>query len=194
MRDANGNILVNNDGSVMIQNTEDIKLGSVFAKANLSWRNDFTWRDLNFGFMVNARLGGVVYSATQAALDLYGVSEATAEARDNGGVLINGNDVVDANRWYSVVAANSGLPQYYTYSATNVRLQEAHIGYTIRREKLLRFADLTVSLVGRNLWMIYCKAPFDPELTAYSGTYNQGIDFFMQPSSRNLGFSVKVKF
>ena len=42
--------------------------------------------------------------------------------------------------------------------------------------------------------MIYCKAPFDPELTAYSGTYNQGIDFFMQPSSRNLGFSVKVKF
>ena len=41
--------------------------------------------------MVNARLGGVVYSATQAALDLYGVSDATAVARDNGGVLINGN-------------------------------------------------------------------------------------------------------
>ena len=28
VRDANGNILVNNDGSVMIQNTEDIKLGT----------------------------------------------------------------------------------------------------------------------------------------------------------------------
>ena len=194
VRDANGNILVNNDGSVMIQNTEDIKLGSVFAKANLSWRNDFTWRDLNFGFMVNARLGGVVYSATQAALDLYGVSDATAVARDNGGVLINGNDVVDANKWYSVVAANSGLPQYYTYSATNVRLQEAHIGYTVRREKLLRFADLTVSLVGRNLWMIYCKAPFDPEAVATTGNYYQGIDNFMTPSARSFGFNVKLNF
>ena len=136
----------------------------------------------------------MVYSATQAALDLYGVSDATAVARDNGGVLINGNDVVDANKWYSVVAANSGLPQYYTYSATNVRLQEAHIGYTVRREKLLRFADLTVSLVGRNLWMIYCKAPFDPEAVATTGNYYQGIDNFMTPSARSFGFNVKLNF
>ena len=194
VRDENGRILVNNDGSVMLQNTEDIKLGSVFAKANLSWRNDFTWKDLSFGFMINARFGGIAYSATQAALDQYGVSEATALARDNGGVLINGNDVVDANKWYSVVAANSGLPQYYTYSATNVRLQEAHISYTLRRDKFLRFADLTFSLVGRNLWMIYCKAPFDPEAVAATGNYYQGIDNFMTPSARSFGFNVKLNF
>ena len=53
---------------------------------------------------------------------------------------------------------------------------------------------LTASLVGRNLWMIYCKAPFDPELTASTGSYLQGIDYFMQPSLRSLGFNVQLKF
>ena len=42
--------------------------------------------------------------------------------------------------------------------------------------------------------MIYIKAPFDPELTASTGTYYQGIDYFMQPSTRNIGFSVKLQF
>ena len=51
-----------------------------------------------------------------------------------------------------------------------------------------------VSFVAHNLWMIYNKAPFDPEMTASTGTYNQGIDYFMQPSLRTMGFSVKVKF
>ena len=42
--------------------------------------------------------------------------------------------------------------------------------------------------------MLYCKAPFDPELVSGSGTYSSGIDYFQQPSLRNLGFSVKVTF
>ena len=53
---------------------------------------------------------------------------------------------------------------------------------------------LTASLVGRNLWMIYCKTPCDPELTASTGSYLQGIDYFMQPSLRSLGFNVQLKF
>ena len=48
--------------------------------------------------------------------------------------------------------------------------------------------------MGRNLWMLYCKAPFDPESVAGTGSYASGIDYFMQPSTRNLGFSVKVTF
>ena len=41
-------------------------------------------------YLLTARLGGIVYSATQAYLDLYGVSETSAAARDAGGVWING--------------------------------------------------------------------------------------------------------
>ena len=194
-RDSNGNIYVNANGEVA-SNTkaEDIKLGSVFPKCNLAWRNDFKWKNLSFGFMLSARVGGIVYSATQTYLDYYGVSEATAAARDFGGVVVNGGDLVDVQKWYSVVAGQNGIPQYYTYNATNLRLQEASIGYTIPRNKLWGIADVTVSLVGRNLWMIYCKAPFDPESVATTGNYYQGIDNFMMPSTRNLGFNVRLKF
>ena len=194
-RDSRGNIYVDADGKVVgnTTNVKDIKLGSVFPKANLAWRNDFNYGNFNFGFMLSARLGGIVYSATQAYMDYYGVSEATAAARDFGGVVVNG-DLIDADNWYSVVAGQGGLPQYYTYSATNFRLQEVSIGYTIPKAKLWNIADVTVSLVGRNLWMIYCEAPFDPEAVATTGNYYQGIDNFMMPGTRNLGFNVRLKF
>ena len=98
-RDSNGNILVDQNGSVTANyNAEDIKLGSVFAKCNMSWRNDFSWKNLNFGFMLSARIGGIVYSATQAAMDMYGVSESTEIARNQCGVYVNGTDLVNAQK------------------------------------------------------------------------------------------------
>ena len=195
LRDSNNKIYVNADGNVAVNDkADDIYLGSVFPKANMAWRNDFQYGNWGLGFLLTARLGGVVYSATQAVLDSYGVSEATAAARDNGGVVINGNDMIDAQKWYTVVGADSGIPQYYTYSATNLRLQEASVSYTIPRKKLKNIMDITLSLVGRNLWMIYCKAPFDPESVATTGNYYQGIDYFMMPSLRSVGFNLKIKF
>lgn len=199
VRDSNGNIYVDPNGQVSTQKdlksiSDWKKLGSVFPKANMAWRNDFRYGNLNFGFMVAARIGGIVYSRTQATLDYYGVSEASAAARDAGGVWINGGDQIDAQDWYGKVAAENGIPQLYTYSATNVRLQEASIGYTIPRKKLGNLMEITVSVVGRNLWMIYNKAPFDPESMATTGNYYQGVDYFMMPSLRNIGFNVRMKF
>ncbi len=196
--DSNGNIMVNPDGTVAIERISDtsdyIRLGSVLPKANLAWRNDFSIAGFNFGFLITARIGGIVFSNTQAVLDYYGVSEASAAARDAGGVFINGGDRVDANRWYSTVGGSNALPQEYTYSGTNVRLQEASIGYTIPRKWLGNVCDMNLSIVGRNLWMIYNKAPFDPESVASTGNYYQGIDHFMMPSLRNFGFNLKITF
>ena len=196
--DSNGMIVVNEDGTVspnMIAEAKDyVKLGSVLPKANLSWRNDFRIAGFNFGFLITARFGGIVYSSTQAVLDYYGVSEASAAARDAGGVFINGGDRVDANKWFSSVGGSNPLPQEYTYSGTNVRLQEASIGYTFPRKMLGNVCDLNLSIVGRNLWMIYNRAPFDPESVATTGNYYQGIDHFMMPSLRNFGFNVRITF
>lgn len=194
-RDSNGNILVDENGNVMANyNAGDIKLGSVFPKSNMSWNNNFSWNNLSFGCMVSARLGGIVYSATQAAMDMYGVSQATESARDNGGVFVNGSDLVDAQKWYTTISSQSGIPQYYTYSATNIRLQEAHVSYTFPKQDVWNIADVTLGLVGRNLFMIYCKAPFDPEAVASTGNYYQGIDNFMTPSATTLEFNVRLKF
>ena len=191
----NGYVEVDNAGNLQVTDEgEDIYLGSVFPDANLAWRNDFSWKGINLGVLFTARLGGVCYSATQANLDLYGVSEASAAARDAGGVLINGREMVDAQKWYQAIGSQSGLPQYYLYSATNVRLQELSLGYTLPTKWFRDKMRMTVSFVGRNLWMIYCKAPFDPEAVASTGLNYQGIDYFMMPSMRSLGFNVKFQF
>jgi len=199
VRDSNGKIYVDANGGVATDRKTDIdeyiKLGSVLPKANMAWRNDFRLQNFNFGFMVAARLGGVVYSRTQAMLDYYGVSEASALMRDNGGVYINGSDLIDANKWYTAIGSGDTVPQYYTYSATNVRLQEASVGYTFPKKMMGGLFDLTVQLVGRNLWMIYNKAPYDPESVASATTnFYSGLDYFMMPSTRNFGFNVRIKF
>ena len=160
----------------------------------MAWRNDFSYKGFNFGFMITSRFGGIVYSATQATLDKYGVSESSAAARDKGYVLVNGEDRISPEAWYSAIGQADGIPQYYTYSATNIRLQEAILGYTFKKKQLFGLGELSLSIVGRNLLFLYCKAPFDPESTATTGNYYQGIDRFMTPSTRNIGFNVKLKF
>ena len=194
-RDDNGMVEISPAGALItVNNQPDIKLGSVFPKCNLAWSNQFSWKGFNVSALLTARIGGIVYSATAAAMDQYGVSESSAITRDNGGVLINGRNLVDAQTWFTAIGSQLGLPQYYTYSATNVRLQEAAIGYTLPRKWLHDICDIQVSVVGRNLCMIYNKAPFDPEAVATTGNYYQGIDYFMLPSTRNIGFNVKINF
>ena len=185
--DQNGELTMTDDG-------EELYLGTVFPKYNLAWRNDFSWKGLHLGLLFSGRVGGICYSATQANLDLYGVSEASAAARDAGGVLINGRTMMDAQKWFQKVGSQEGLPQFYTYSATNFRLQELSLGYTLPRKWFRNKCALTLSFVGHNLWMIYNKAPFDPEAIASTGNNYQGIDFFMMPSLRSLGFNIKLDF
>lgn len=190
-----GYIEIDDAGEItMADDGKEFLLGSVFPEYNLAWRNDLTWKGLHLGFLLNGRIGGVCYSATQANLDLYGVSKASADARDAGGVLVNGRQLVSAQKWYQKVGSQSGLPQYYTYDATNFRLQELSLGYTLPRKWLKDKATLTLSIVGHNLWMIWCKAPFDPESVASTGNNYQGIDYFMMPSLRSLGLNVKLDF
>lgn len=192
-RDSEGNIALDASGNVMRQTLSNPKYcGSVLPKGNIGFSNDFTWKGLNLGFLVTARLGGIVLSQTQALLDYYGVSQATADAREAGGIAVN-TGMVSAESYYSVVGGDNPIWSEYIYSGTNVRLQEAHISYNLPR-KWLGGMDLTVGLTANNLFMIYCKAPFDPETTGSTGTFYQGFDYFMQPSLRTLGFNIKLKF
>lgn len=192
-RDNEGNIALDASGNVMRQTLSNPKYcGSVLPKGNIGFSNDFTWKGLNLGFLVTARLGGIVLSQTQALLDYYGVSQTTADAREAGGIAVN-TGMVSAESYYSVVGGDNPIWSEYIYSGTNVRLQEAHISYNLPR-KWLGGMDLTVGLTANNLFMIYCKAPFDPETTGSTGTFYQGFDYFMQPSLRTLGFNIKLKF
>ncbi len=197
-RDSNNAIYIDENGGIATEVIADpknyIKLGSVLPAGNMAWNNSFRLKNFNLGFLITARLGGVAFSRTQAILDNFGVSAVSADARDLGYVTINGSDQIDPQKWYTTVGGGTSVPQYYTYSATNVRLQEASFGYTFPRKMLGNVCELTLSLVGRNLLMIYNKAPFDPESVATIGNFYQGIDYFMMPSLRNFGFNVRLKF
>lgn len=183
-------------GAISEDSNNWIKAGSAAPRFNWGFNNSFEWKGVNLSFLITARIGGVGVSATQAIMDRYGVSEASAIARDNGGVPLNGNNPIDARDYYEVVGkGNTGILSQYVYSATNVRLQELSLGYTFPKKWLGNMIDkLTLSVIGKNLFMFHNKAPFDPELSASTSTYYQGFDYFMQPSLRSVGFSLKVGF
>ena len=173
-----------------------------------SWRNQLSWNGITASALITARVGGVGVSLTEAALDAYGMSVRSAEARDNGGVPLNVVGDLDskqlsllrtnAQQYYQAISGGNGqdaLGAYYVYSMTNVRLAEVSLGWQIPINKLVSWIEaLNLSVVGRNLAMIYCKAPFDPEQVSSAGNYGAGIDLFMLPSTRNIGFSAKVTF
>ncbi|MCS2947864.1 SusC/RagA family TonB-linked outer membrane protein [Bacteroides sp. BFG-638] len=190
-RDGNGNVFVSQEGKIEIESVDEFKLGSILPKTNMGWSNNFSYKGVNLGMTLTARFGGIALSGTQSVLDQYGVSQVTANYRDTGGVPIN-HGYVDTEKYFDTV---KGYAAYYTYSATNVRLAELSLSYTLPKEWFRDKLRMTVGLVGKNLWMIYCKAPFDPEATASTqSNYYQSYDYFMQPTTRNLGFSVKLNF
>ena len=192
--DNEGNAALDSNGNIIRQTIADnpIYRGSVLPKANLGWNNEVTFKGVNLGFLISARLGGIVISQTQAMLDAYGVSKASADMRAAGGFPVN-TGTISAEQFYSVVGGSSPVWQNYIYDATNVRLQEAHIGYNIP-SKWIGGKQLYVGVTGNNLLMLFKRAPFDPEAVASTGTYYQGVDYFMQPSLRSFGFNVRMKF
>ena len=194
--DEHGHIIVDLISQKVTADPDNfVYAGNANPDYTIGWRNNFEWKGLTLGVVVNGRFGGVGVSSTQAKLDAYGVSKASAEARDNGGALVNGQRIPAKDYYQTVGGGNSGICSMYTYDATNIRLAELSIGYNIPVNKWVSWIKgAHVSVVGRNLIMFYNKAPFDPESTASTGTYFQGIDYFMQPSLRNVGFSVNLKF
>lgn len=192
-RDEQGNVVIDKTSQNVVPVNEYIYAGNADPKYTMGLANSFSWKGFELDFVIHARFGGVGLSMTQAVMDQFGVSQATAIARDNGGVWVSGEKIPAENYYRLVGWARTGT--VYTYDATNIRLAEMSIAYHIPVNRWVKWIqDVRVALVGRNLLMLYNKAPFDPESTASTGTWGQGIDNFRQPSYRNMGFSVNLTF
>lgn len=192
-RDAQGNAVVDKTSQNVTPGRDYIYAGNADPKYTMGLANSFAWKGFELDFVIHARFGGVGLSMTQAIMDQFGVSQATAVARDNGGVWVSGENIPAKNYYQTVGGARTGT--LYTYDATNIRLAELSLAYHIPVNRWVKWIqDVRVALVGRNLLMLYNKAPFDPESTASTGTWYQGVDFFRQPSYRNMGFSVNLTF
>ncbi|MDO4783177.1 MAG: SusC/RagA family TonB-linked outer membrane protein, partial [Capnocytophaga felis] len=188
-RDKNGD-LIEEAAQFKIDRTQEIRLGRSTPDFQMGWRHSFSYKGFDLNVLFNGSFGGVVLSGTQPWLDAYGVSKVSADARDAGGVLVNGK-LYDAEKYYSTL---QDLPGYYSYDATNVRLQEASLNYTLDGKIISnQIKRITLGVVGTNLWMIYNKAPFDPQLSFGVGTY-AGTELFMTPAMKTFGLSLKLQF
>lgn len=87
-KDNQGYVNVTDKGEIMLETTDPVYLGKTTPDFTMGWNNSFNYKGFGLSFLVNARFGGVVTSSTQAILDRFGVSQASADARDNGGVML----------------------------------------------------------------------------------------------------------
>ena len=178
--------------------------GNMNADYQLSWSNNFRYKNFNLYILINGRIGGKVISLTEAYLDRYGVSKRTGDARlkaeklglytadGRHAMYINdGRDLVSVEDYYTTIG-NSDASSYI-YNGTNFRLREVSLGYTFR-DLLGEGKNLSLSVIGRNLFFIYKDAPVDPDISVSTANGLGGIDMFNVPSSRSFGVNLKLNF
>ena len=202
-RDADGKILYETDGEhqglPMIEGDGNtVKVGNANPDFTLGWTNTFSWKGLVLSLLIDGRYGGKVLSQTQADMDMYGVTKVTGDARDRGYVMLEGEKITNVKGFYkSIVGGRSGVTEYYMYDATNFRLRELALGYTFPKrwmEATKFFRDVQLAFTARNLFFIYKEAPFDPDLILSTGNDNQAIEVYGMPTTRSMGFSLRVMF
>ena len=203
VRDAEGNIVYQTEGDhkglpAVEGEGNTIKVGNANPRFIMGWNHTFSYKGFSLYFLLDWRYGGKILSQTQAEMDLYGVSQVTALARDRGYVTLEGQQIDNVKGFYkNIVGGRAGVTEYYMYDATNLRLREVSLNYTfpkkwMQKTKVLK--DLQLAFVARNLCFLYKKAPFDPDLVLSTGNDNQGIEVFGMPTTRSLGFTVKCEF
>ncbi|UUF13923.1 MULTISPECIES: SusC/RagA family TonB-linked outer membrane protein [Flavobacterium] len=199
-KDAQGRILLNDDGT--IQRTDFEEIGNSNPDFMLGFSNSFKFGSFFANVLLDGRFGGDVMSLTEAQNDSFGVSKATGDARNAGGVKINGVKAsdgtpvttMDAKSYYTQVGGRAGITGQYVYSATNVSVREVSIGYNFNPKTLPFISTASISLIARNLFFIYKDAPFDPNIALSTGQGLQGVDIYGLPSTRSIGLNLNVTF
>ncbi|WP_443944086.1 hypothetical protein ACJVDH_14330 [Pedobacter sp. AW1-32] len=202
LRDAAGNIVVSENGTPQSSGISGY-LGNSNPKAMLGWNNNFRIKHFSIGLLIDGRFGGQVMSLTQAYLNSYGVSQESADARADGGINIsavtaNGaswSGAIPAQAYYTGIGNRTGINEGMIYSATNIRLREFSVSYTIPLQSK-KISNLSIGLLARNLFFFQKDAPYDPELSMSTATNGagQGVDVFGLPTTRSYGINLKCSF
>jgi len=170
---------------------------------NLSLR----WKDLTFDFLVDAKVGGDIYSITNTWGMYGGILEETLVGRETGivgqGVKDDGagnfvpNDVVVPAKTYYQTAFGNQVGESSVFDASYVKLRQMSLSYNIPLDlfRNIPIQSMSFSLIGRNLAILYKNAPhIDPESAFSSSNANQGLESGQIPSARSIAFSINAKF
>ena len=171
--------------------------------------NAVRWKALNLTFLVDFKSGGEIYSGTNVRMTQAGFTKQSLLGREGEapltvtGVTQDGTTFKpfsktltpgEARRYWSQLGENA--QENFVYDASFVKLRQVTLGYALPSKVWgkLPIRGLMVSLVARNLAILYKNTPnIDPEST-YTSSNSQGLDYFGMPSSRTYGFNLRATF
>ena len=189
-------------------------IGNFNPKATLGLTNLFSYRDFSVRLLIDGRIGGTIMDGTEQLLAYNGAPEVTASFREGGwnlgGVNSEGNPVdatINAQAfWTTASGGRYGSAEFFTYDATNFRVRELSVGYSIPVPSSFVIKSARLSLVARNLFFLYRgsselsipgigrrKMAFDPDMALGNGNW-QGISYGTLPSTRSIGVNVQLTF
>ncbi|UIR54633.1 SusC/RagA family TonB-linked outer membrane protein [Sphingobacterium sp. SRCM116780] len=211
-----GAIKVNNSGFVESKPGEVI--GHVVPDFLASLRNDFRYKDFSFGFMLDFRKGGDIWSQTMSHSYTTGVAEITAANGIRERAIVAGKDVMQneryamkqGNDWVeNTIQVNAqdwfesgGISESYVFDGSFLKLREAYLTYTIPEHVYNRIKGIkraNVSLVGSNLALLWVDKSntmrLDPETGGVSSdSRGMGFEQATVPSSRSIGLKLGFSF
>ncbi|WP_083251913.1 SusC/RagA family TonB-linked outer membrane protein [Pedobacter steynii] len=206
LQDANGKTVYNVSGGVATPVPGPLEeLGQGVHPWSVGFSNDFKYKRFNLNVLIDGKFGGSLYSGTDLYGTRMGLTKMTLEGRDTG-VPINGVDL--SGKPVDMVIDPSLLEKYYgdgfrnisslfVYDASFIKLRQVVLSYQLPVSKvkmLSKLSSATLSLVGRNLFILYKKTPnVDPE-SVFSAGNAQGIEQFGVPRTRSYGLNLSVKF
>ncbi len=198
-RNASGQILLK-DG--LPQRGELKAYGTGVSPLTLGLNNDFRFGNFNFGFLIDGRFGGVMYSGTNDFGTFRGKTQRTLAGRE-GGLVVDGIDEatgekntvnVTSQRYNQSVGLN--ISSEFITKSDFVKLRQVIIGYNIPSKVLGNsgIRGVNISLVGRNLAILKKYVDnIDPETTYNSGN-GQGLEWYGTPPVRSMGVNLNLRF
>lgn len=178
----------------------DVYLGNAQPEWLGGWSNSITYKDFNLSFLIDARIGGKIYSQTSADLDEAGASVRSLQYRESGVVLEgintetgNANTVNISGQDYWTAMSN--ISENYLYDQDNVRLRELSIGYRIPGVESIGLDSANLQLVGRNLFFFSKEAEdIDPEVMLGTSLGIQGMSHNQMPTMKSIGLNLTLNF
>jgi TonB-linked SusC/RagA family outer membrane protein len=213
----NGERIVGANGRYILNPTANNVIGDV----NPDWlggiRNKFTYKNLSFGFLIDMKKGGDIFSLDQSyglATGLYDVTAGNNELgnpirntiANGGGVILPGVNAAGApntvrtpapDQYGNVSGYRRAPNKAFVYDASFVKLREVNITYSLPSTIVTRMnlQDLKLSIVGSNLWIIHKNLPYaDPESGLSANASSAGYSIGSLPTTRNVGVNVTFKF
>ena len=191
------------------RDSEITRLGNQQARGLIGVTNSFAYKSFGLSFLIDARIGGEIFSATNVGLQRFGVAEVTAPGGQRPDIVLDGvvvagsgyeentEAITQQQYWNSVgTLGNLGIGEANIYDATNVRLRNISLSYTLPKGLLGdTFQSAKASVTCNNVWMIKSHLNgIDPESVFATGTNAVGVESGAFPTMRSFLFSLSFGF